>query len=438
MKPPETVDAFLDALEESSLLKSKLFTKLLRTIQNLKKAPSTADGLARMLVHNQMLTEFQAVQLLRGETKCGYLNKYKLLTLLARGGMGKVYLAEQLTVNRLVAVKVIRPRKTTEKVSFARFRREAQILAALQHPNIVQAHDFDEERGIPYIVMEFIEGINLRDYVEKLGTLRWQEAAHFLAQTALGLNHAHEMGVIHRDIKPSNIMIDSTGTAKILDLGIVTSLSDQKENHRLTTMNDQLGSVDFLAPEQATSSLQIDRRSDIYSLAAVFYYLVTGSPIVTGQTNTEKLLSYQSDSAPSLKTVLPEMDLQLAEYLDRMLDRNPEERPESAQEVAEFLFQFASCKTPPYDLNAITFAKKDYLPLLNLSPSLSSLREHSGTVLPDYDKDLSDEEQHAKAASISLEDWGATPVIDLALRSLGMGIINRNHWYCYISSGFET
>ncbi|RLS58513.1 MAG: serine/threonine protein kinase, partial [Planctomycetota bacterium] len=208
--PITTGQEYLSLLEKSQLLDTAVLTTLAPQVE--KHSQTDPKRLAMTLIKNQLITEYQARQLMSGRYKGFYLARYKLMELLGMGGMGRVYLAEQVSMERLVAIKLISltRNKDRQKQALARFAREALAVAALRHPNIIQAFDFVNENGMPYIVMEYVEGMDTARLVHKFGPIPWKQAAEYARQTALGLAHAHAAGIVHRDIKPGNLLVDSS------------------------------------------------------------------------------------------------------------------------------------------------------------------------------------------------------------------------------------
>ena len=225
-----------------------------------------------MLVRDGLLTHFQAEQFLQGKWRRFTIGKYKVLETLGAGGMGSVYLCEHKLMRRRVAVKVLPAAKAEDPAALERFYREARAVAALDHPNIVRAYDIDQDENLHFLVMEYVDGASLQEIVKKSGPLDVLRACHYIRQAAVGLQHAHEAGLVHRDIKPGNILVDRTGTVKILDMGLARFFHDEED--MLTKKYDEnvLGTADYLAPEQALDSHGVDIRADIYSLGATFYF----------------------------------------------------------------------------------------------------------------------------------------------------------------------
>lgn len=371
MRAPRTPEEFIRLLEKSQLLKRSLFEKIKPQLEQFGAEGDTPERLAKSLVKNRILTPYQSAQLLKGRWNGFYIGKYRLLDLLGRGGMGKVYLAEQITMQRVVAVKVVRPRAASNRVNLARFVREARAVAQLRHPNVVQAYDFDAFGGVPYIVMEYIEGLNCDEILLHFGPVPYPQACDFIMQAAEGLQHAYELGLVHRDIKPGNLIVESTGTLKILDLGLVTCLGP--EDGQLTKRDEHVGTADYLAPEQGLDSRDVDIRADIYSLGCTLYHLLAGHPVFPDRSATQKLLLHQTTMPTPIRNIVPDVPEELEAILNRMLAKKREDRFQTPAELAEALEPFAERKVPPFDLSAIRFKLKDLEPFLKRGPSPSSI-----------------------------------------------------------------
>ena len=197
-------------------------------------------------------------------------NRYEIISKIGSGGMADVYKAKCHKLNRFVAIKVLKPEFSQDQSFVSKFRMEAQSAACLSHPNIVNIYDVGEENGIYYIVMELIEGITLKKYIERRKKLEIRESIEVAMQVARGLEAAHAEHIIHRDIKPQNIMISKDGKVKVTDFGIARAASSQ------TISSNTMGSVHYISPEQARGGY-CDERSDIYSLGITLYEMLTGS-----------------------------------------------------------------------------------------------------------------------------------------------------------------
>jgi len=272
-------------------------------------------ALAKELLRREWLTAYQANQIFLGHADDLILGHYLCLNKIGEGGMGQVFKARQRPLDRIVALKVLR-RECVENVkSVQRFQREMRAVGQLQHPHIVRAHNADQIGGHYFIAMEYIEGIDLARMVKRQGPLAIEPALDFIRQAALGMQHAHDSGLVHRDIKPANLLVaqdtgssrsrNSTkfrwGMVKILDLGLAR-LADSGEAS-LTVHGTVMGTPDFIAPEQALNPHTCDARADLYSLGCTLFYLITGRiPFPRGSV-TEKLLQHQMQDAEPLAEV---------------------------------------------------------------------------------------------------------------------------------------
>ena len=379
---PKTGSEFLNVLKTSQLLAPSILKHIMPQLESYGDRFDDADRLAKLLIRSDLITPYQARHLLQGRPYGFYFGKCKILDVLGKGGMGSVYLAEQITMHRLVAVKVVRRIMRSKSETFARFTREARAVASLKHTNIVQAHDFDQTDGTPYIVMEHVEGMSVNEQVEKLGAVPFQQAADYVVQAAAGLQHAHDNGLVHRDVKPANILIDIDGIVKLMDLGLCSSLLEQNRSDSLTTDDDRLGTVDYIAPEQAIDSKNADIRADIYSLGAVFYYMLSGQILYPDASTAQKLIYQQStDPEPLSNLVDGTVPEELIDIVNKMLNRDPNQRFQLPKDVIGAVQKYAVRQTPPFDVNLIKHTRKSIGKFLRRSPALHTIQTTSS--LPD-------------------------------------------------------
>ncbi len=275
------------------------------------------------------------------------LGPYELLQRLGQGSMGVVYRARHTKLGRPVAVKLLAWQSPT-RAAVQRFHREIQAVAALDHPNIVHAHDADEVDGQHFLVMEYVEGINLTRYVTERGSLPVAEACSLIRQAALALHHAHQRGFIHRDIKPTNLLRTPTGQLKLLDLGLARSVV-AAHSRALTGSGQVLGTMEYMAPEQAKDSRRVDARSDLYSLGCTLYFLLAGRPPFTGGTLRQVLRAHAEALPPPLTIFRPDAPVELQEILTKLLAKRPKDRIASAEELARSLSPFlvSASRTAP-------------------------------------------------------------------------------------------
>lgn len=275
---------------------------------------------------------------------------YDILEVIGSGGMGTVYAAQQHSLNRRVAVKTMR-RSCSPEAMF-RFRREAEAVGKLAHQHVLTAYDAGEANGQAYIVTELIDGADLGQLSARQGPLDVKLACDLIRQAALGLQAAHSAGLVHRDIKPSNLMLTSDGIVKVLDLGLAGSgerLMSADDGAEKTTV---MGSLDYMAPEQASDFGQADARSDIYSLGCTLFTLLTGHPPFNRLRiggSSERILAHAHDERPDASNIRDEVPAKLAELIQRMMSIDPNDRPQSAGDIVESLTAFcgADSGSPP-------------------------------------------------------------------------------------------
>jgi serine/threonine protein kinase len=356
MPAPVTTAEFLDLARRSGLLEDRDLNAYLR--KRGDELPGDPKDLATEMVRDGLLTSFQAGQFLKGKHR-GFIiaGKYRLLEHLGTGGMGSVFLCEHASMRRRVALKVLPASQAKDPGAVERFYREARAVAHLDHPNLVRAHDIDKEHGLHFLVMEYVEGSSLQDIVRKKGPLEVERAAHYIRQATAGLDHAHAAGIVHRDIKPGNVLVDRTGTVKILDMGLARFFHDERDD--LTKKFDEncvLGTADYCAPEQALNSHGADGRADIYSLGATFYFLLTGKAPFGEGTTAQKIVWHQMKEPPSVREMRPEMPEGLEAVLVKMMAKNPEDRYQTPAEVHEAL--------APWTENPVAPPTEDEMPRL--------------------------------------------------------------------------
>ncbi|MBL8792764.1 MAG: protein kinase [Planctomycetia bacterium] len=329
-----SVPTFIQSLSDSGLLSAQQVQQLAQ-----HQALGTPQ-LARSLVQNNRLTAWQANQLAKG--KPVLLGNYVLLERLGAGGMGAVYKARHRELQRVVALKVLAPALADAPRADKRFQREIQAAGKLQHPNVVAAYDADTAGGCAFLVMEYVDGTDLAQWVRRHGPVSVAHAVHYILQAARGLEHAHRNGIIHRDIKPSNLLRTAQGdTVKIADLGIARVIADAPEE--LTGTGHIVGTCDYMAPEQALNSKHADERSDIYSLGCTLYFLLTGQPMYGGETAMEKFIGHRDQPIPSLRQARPDVPRALEQIYRRMVAKAPAERQPSMRDVIVDLEALAAC-----------------------------------------------------------------------------------------------
>jgi response regulator RpfG family c-di-GMP phosphodiesterase len=348
-----TLEQFLQNLNESRLVGEHELLPFLADRPELGE--QDAPLLAEALVAHGVVNEYQSRRILAGQTFGLVLGNYRVLDRIGSGGMGVVYKAEHIHMKRLVALKVLAiDEEEVQAVFLERFTSEMQALAVLRHPNIVLAFDAGEVevpggqgKVLRYLVMEYVQGRDLEQHVIEHGPLAIPLACDYIRQAANGLRHAHEHGLIHRDIKPSNLLVAAneergfgvghpSGQIKILDFGLARLC-----RRRHTEAHSLLGTVDYMAPEQARDARAVDIRADIYALGGTLYWLLTGEkPFPKERTVIEELLARQHEAPTPVRSLRPEVPQELEEVVTRMMARDPADRFPSPLSVIAALNEF--------------------------------------------------------------------------------------------------
>lgn len=312
------------------------------TPESMDRGPAFQHGLQRLL--HRAISGAPTTHDTRLPERIG---PYVIERKLGDGGMGTVYLARHSKLKRTVALKILPSHRWSNKQAIARFEREMEAIGGLDHPHIVRASDAGEDDGLHYLVMEFVDGLDLSRVVRRLGRLSAPNACELARQASCGLQHAHDRGLVHRDIKPSNLMLARDQDAqqaprlKILDLGLALLGAEERSgDHDVTTVGALMGTLDYMSPEQGIDSHSVDHRADIYGLGATLFKLLTGRVPYDDQrfgTLMKKMTALATKAAPSVAEFRPDLPVELVRVVDRMLARDPDDRFQNAREVAEAL-----------------------------------------------------------------------------------------------------
>jgi serine/threonine-protein kinase len=378
---PSTSYELAEILRKTELLDHSQILKLAELLPSLSQEP---QELAYALVQRGWLTSFQVEQVLAGNAKQLILGGYRLMQVIGSGGMGEVYKAWQIRLNRLVAVKVIRANLLEMNPgAVRRFRREAMAVAQLSHPNIVTIYDADEAEGTHFLVMEYVDGPDLERMVREGTPLPITQACDYVRQAALGLQHALEAGLVHRDIKPSNLLVArpdggralapgadtgdvhrsgwkpaiARGRVKILDMGLARMESALDSRTNLTREGTMMGTPDYISPEQARDASSVDIRADLYSLGCTFYFLLTGQPPFLDGTAMEKLMRHQLEQAEPVEKIRTNTPPAVAAVIRRLMAKLPEKRFQTPAELAETLADILGMSGVPPVLDASIFSE---------------------------------------------------------------------------------
>lgn len=253
-------------------------------------------------------------------------DRYEILSKVGAGGMSDVYKAKDHILSRFVAIKVLKQEFSEDSSFVTKFRAEAQSAAGLEHPNIVNIYDVGSENGMYYIVMEYVEGITLKTYIEKKGQLSFKESASIAIQVARGIESAHNKNIIHRDIKPQNIIISTEGKVKVTDFGIAKATSSN------TISSDVMGSVHYASPEQARNGF-VDGRSDIYSLGIVMFEMVTGRVPFDGETTVAVALQHLQEEIARPSKYAPDLPISFEKIILKCTQKTPDRRYQTIEEL---------------------------------------------------------------------------------------------------------
>ncbi len=323
-------------------------------------------------------------------------DRYEILDKIGTGGMSDVYKAKDHKLNRFVAVKVLK-QEFSENTNFvSKFRVEAQAAAGLMHPNIVGVYDVGEEDGINYIVMELIEGITLKKYIEKKSRLSIKEAISIAIQVSMGIEAAHNNHIIHRDIKPQNIMISRDGKVKVMDFGIAKAATSN------TITSNVMGSVHYTSPEQARGGFS-DEKSDIYSLGCTLFEMVTGHVPFDGETTVAIAIKHIQDEMPSPREYVPEIPVCVEKIIYKCTQKSPDRRYQKMSELTLDLKK--SLVTPDEDF--VTMIDVDAAAATRpvTDEELASIKERTGTfAVEDIHMRLNEEKPKPKKSRFMIMD----------------------------------
>jgi len=287
-------------------------------------------------------------------------NRYEILEIIGTGGMAVVYKARCHRLNRLVAIKILKDEFARDEEFRRRFHAEGEAVAMLSHPNIVQVFDVSTSESANFIVMELIDGISLKQYMEKKGVLNWKETLHFSMQIAKGLEHAHSRGIVHRDIKPHNIMVLKNGSVKVMDFGIARVMN--KSN---TLTKEALGSVHYISPEQAKGG-HTDNRSDLYSLSVVMYEMMTGRPPYDGESAVAVAIQHINGGAMMPSTLNPNIPGGLEQIIMKGMSLEIRDRYVSATEMLQDMEEFRKNPAILFDYHTMLDDATRAIPVNNL------------------------------------------------------------------------
>ena len=337
-----SANSFLKRLERSGIVAEDTLAEVLN---NLKKTAAgrkiAADELIQHLIESGVITQWHTDKLLAGKYKGFFLGKFKLLGHLGTGGMSSVYLAESKVSGQRRAIKVLPRKKVADRSYLDRFYREGKAAARLNHPNVVKIYDICNDDDTHYMVMEHVKGSDLYERVKAGGAMSIEDAVDCIVQSAQGLQHAHAMELVHRDIKPANLLKTDTGVVKILDLGLALMNTDEDEESLTVLHNEKvMGTADYLSPEQAVNSHEVDLRSDIYSLGCTLFYLLTARAPFNEGSLAQRIAKHQTQPPPHVSDLREDCPRELSDICYRMMEKKPENRFADCRQVETALQRF--------------------------------------------------------------------------------------------------
>ena len=336
------VSEFLDRLSKSGILSEGQLNEVSATI-NVDNVDRDADArrFAQELVEKRMLTDWQTRVLCGSEDGELAIGEYVILEHIGEGGMGRVYKARHRQTAKIVAVKLLNPQSASDESAVRRFKREIETASRLKHPNIVATLGSGEQAGHQFLVMEFVDGHELASLVRNNEQLPVQTAVDCITRAARGLIYSHAEQVIHRDIKPSNLLLSRTGEIRVLDMGLARIVGDigpgEQTQTQITKTGSIMGTVDFMAPEQALNPKKADGRADIYSLGCTLFFLLTGEKPYPGETVMEVLVAHREAPIPSLTAARKDVPTSLGTVFRKMVAKQPGDRYQSMTEVVSAL-----------------------------------------------------------------------------------------------------
>ncbi|HRF00912.1 MAG TPA: Hsp70 family protein [Pirellulaceae bacterium] len=340
-----TPERFVSVLLDLDIVSSVRLDSLLDSLPS-ESREGRLEAIVRGLIDRKWLTRFQARKILASEGSDLLLGNYLLCDRIGAGSMGQVFRAKHRRMDRIVAVKVLEPGSDDGDQHYRRFLREVRTAARLAHPNIVTAHDADESGGRCYLVMEYVEGVDLMTAVRRDGPLPVAKAIDCLLQAARGLQHAHSHGLVHRDVKPANLLLADNGVVKLLDLGLARLTDREKRSEESGSLDGSspgrlVGTVDYMSPEQAEDPRAADRRSDIYSLGATLCYLLTAEPPYPREHWWGVLVAHRTERIPDLRRTRPDVPAGLQSLFEKMVAKHPDDRFATMADLIAALAPFA-------------------------------------------------------------------------------------------------
>ena len=331
-------------------------------------------------------------------------NRYEILEIIGTGGMAVVYKARCHRLNRLVAIKILKDEFSGDEEFRRRFRAEGEAVAMLSHPNIVQVYDVSSSDNANFIVMELIDGMSLKQYMEKKGVLNWKETLHFAMQIAKGLEHAHGRGIVHRDIKPHNVMVLKNGSVKVMDFGIARVMN--KSN---TLTKEALGSVHYISPEQAKGG-HTDNRSDLYSLSVVMYEMMAGRPPYDGESAVAVAIQHINGGAPLPTSWNPNIPSGLEQIIMKGMSLEIKDRYVSATEMLHDMEEFRKNPAIQFSYRSILDDATRAIPTASMTRTLAEKKVQQKTGVKPQSNSAVMRQQQQTPSAVARRSGGALPM----------------------------
>lgn len=359
MSTVQAASDFLSLLERSELLTPDQIARA--TIKLNIAGNDSSANVAKLFVKYGIITRLQAMRLLEGKYRGFYIDRFRIDDILGSGGMGWVYIAKDTENGDRVALKMLCEQNEKDVGLLTRFKLEARAGMMINHQAVVRTREYGRSSGlygdVHYMVMDLFEGVGIDEFVAMAGPMPWKLACHVTRYLCAGLHHSHRQGLIHRDIKPANVLVDTHGSAAILDFGLSLVSQDHDDDEFSLAMifgHDCLGTADFIAPEQAVDSFNVDSRADIYSAGATMYFALTGKTLFPECTTRFDKIEAQKHLEPRpIRELLPELPGKVAKILNLMLKKDPEKRFQSAKMVCKYLEEFGRPAPIRFDFQQI-------------------------------------------------------------------------------------
>ncbi|SFH56306.1 serine/threonine protein kinase [Planctomicrobium piriforme] len=382
-----TIEAFAE-----QLLKSRVVSEPDAQTFLSQAIPTSGDdpsSLARQAIRAELLTRFQAEEILRGRGRRLRVNDYILLDVLGYGGMGLVYVGRHVNRTERVAVKVLGEQFKHDSGMRARFQLEGKAGMGLDHHRLVRTLELGERADLygttDYMVMELFEGVTLLEGISfSAGPMKWDSTCDVICQVAKGLAYLHDHGMVHRDVKPDNILVDANGHAKILDFGL-TLLDKQgsAEEFSLAMIfgQDCLGTADYIAPEQSLNSMAVDGRADVYSLGCSLYVCLTAQRPFPRDTRQAVVGAHRTDPRPRVDAINPRVPKPLADIIEQMMAVDPAHRPQTMAQVRGLLRPFRRARKWAFAFDQVLTRRKELKRALVTKSRLNSIQAGRSTKL---------------------------------------------------------